>query len=389
MKAIRTIIFALAALAAWHAAARAQDAPPVERDAEGRTARVRLERGGKIEVGNRTTGRIVVRAWDQDYVEAVATSERGTEYVRASSGRDAAGQRVFLKADYLTGGPPPDVFAQRQPADPLTTERSNPPQKSEPAPRPTPPTAHEGEKNDYRFAFDFPREVHLEVRVPRYAELDVISVNRSEVEVEGVETPVAVDGNRSTIRLRRVGAAQVRTASGAVEVEGAGGLVDVLTESGHVVVRGVRGDVRVLSLSGEVRIACVTGRVNVNNTRGAVRVAGAGGDVDATTVSSRISFEGALRREGRYHLKSMSGDVEMALAPEVPGFTALLSSYRGQIEDGFALKQVKTAADQRTSGGGRLLGRHGDGQAQVTLDSFDGRVKLARAAPGAIEECKQ
>ena len=79
MRRTLTIIFALVALAAWRGAASAQDAPPVERDAEGRTARVRLERGGKIEVGNRTTGRIVVRAWDHDYVEAVATSERGTE----------------------------------------------------------------------------------------------------------------------------------------------------------------------------------------------------------------------------------------------------------------------------------------------------------------------
>jgi hypothetical protein len=239
--------------------------------------------------------------------------------------------------------------------------------------------------------FDVPREVHLEVKVPRWAELDLISVNRSEVEVEGVETPVAVDGKRSTIRLRRVGAAEVRTESGAVEVEGAGGLVDVLTESGYVYVRDVRGDVRVLSLSGEVRVACVRGRVNVGNTRGAVRVAGAGGDVDATTVSGDIQFDGRLRADGRYHLKSMSGAVEMALAPDPPGFTALLSSYRGRIEDGFALKRVKSAApspDQKTPDN-RLLGRHGDGQAQLTLDSFDGTVRLVRAAPGTTEECKQ
>ena len=81
----------------------------------------------------------------------------------------------------------------------------------------------------------------------------------------------------------------------------------------------------------------------------------------------------------------------MALAPDPPGFTALLSSYRGQIEDGFALKAVKTAASppDHKNPNNRLLGRHGDGQAQLTLDSFDGRVRLLRAAPGTLEECKQ
>lgn len=397
MNTIRTTVFALVAVAACSAAARAQEAPPVERDEQARTVRVRLERGGKIEVGNRTTGRIVVRGWDGDYVEAVATSERGAEYVRASSERGPSGQRVFLKADYLPSDPPPP---------PLPTEKQKPPpmpaEKQKPPPLPAekqttdtkPPQQQSGlerEKEGLRFVFDLPREVHLEVKVPRYAELESISVNRSEVEVEGLETPVAVDGRRSTVRLRRVGAVEVRTERGAVEVEGARGLVDVLTESGYVSVRDVRGDVRVLSLSGDVEVACVAGRVNVSNTRGAVRVVGAGGDVDATTVDGEIRFDGRLRADGRYHLKSMSGAVEMTVAADPPGFTALLSSYRGQIEDGFALKKVKTAApasDQRGPDN-RLLGRHGDGQAQVTLDSFDGKVRLARAAAGTTHECKR
>jgi DUF4097 and DUF4098 domain-containing protein YvlB len=149
----------------------------------------------------------------------------------------------------------------------------------------------------------------------------------------------------------------------------------------------VRGDVRVLSLSGEVEVECVTGRVNVNNTSGSVALARVGGDADATTVSGGIRFEGALRADGRYHLKSMSGEVEMSLAPNPPGFTALLSSYRGQIEDGFSLKKALKSSPNAVNN--RVLGRYGNGQAQVTLDSFDGRVKLVRAAAGAAQDCKQ
>jgi hypothetical protein len=36
----------------------------------------------------------------------------------------------------------------------------------------------------------------------------------------------------------------------------------------------------------------------------------------------------------------------------------------------------------------RLVGRHGNGRAQITLDSFDGKVKLGKLAPGNIKECK-
>jgi hypothetical protein len=399
MTKIRTIIFALLAALACHVPALAQgDAPPVERDEEARTVRVKLERGGKVEVDNRTTGRIVVTGWDRDYIEAVATSERGREYVRAYSGRDSAGQRVSLTADYLIPKMslpnPPGEGPESVPPAPAATPAS-PSQGGTEAKTQAPPAVKKGaepvsvEAREKAFEFIFeqrPSEVHLEVKLPRYAEMAQIEVNRSEVEIEGVEMPVAVNGRRSTIRLRRVGAVEVRTASGEVDVEGAGGLVDVMTESGDVHVRHVRGDVRVLSLSGEVEVECVTGRVNVNNTSGSVALARVGGDADATTVSGEIRFEGALRADGRYHLKSMSGAVEMWLAPNPPGFTALLSSYRGQIEDGFSLKKALKSNPNAVNN--RVLGRYGNGQAQVTLDSFDGMVKLAKAG-GTTQDCKQ
>jgi hypothetical protein len=52
---------------------------------QGEPVRVVLERGGKVAVDNRTTGRIVIIGWDKDTVEARATSERGVEIVRFST----------------------------------------------------------------------------------------------------------------------------------------------------------------------------------------------------------------------------------------------------------------------------------------------------------------
>ena len=345
-------------------------------------------------LGNRTTGRIAVTGWDRDYIEAVATSARGAEYVLADSESGPSGQRVTLKADYLSQ-PWPDPTPLQAP--PTSPPQPKPPTQSQPVPPPGGDETRERERRrpDAFELRDFgrlfrrdaaPDEVHLEVRLPRYAEIELIAVNRSEVEITGVSTAIAVSGRRSAIRLRDVGAAEVRTEKGAVEVDGAGGLVDVVTTGGPISVRNVRGDVRALSLTGRIEVSCVRGRVNAGNTEGPIILAEVDGDVDATTVDSDVTFEGLIREEGRYHLKSMSGAVEMGVRRGPPGFTALLSSYRGQVESDFKLNSKQPPS---APAGNRLLGRYGNGRAQITLDSFDGRVKLSRLQPAQREACRR
>lgn len=323
---------------------------------------VRLERGGKVAVDNRTTGRIVVIGWDKDTVEAKATSERGVEAVRFSVQGDSSDKSVWLKADYAKAEKPDT----ESPSEISLTDDSDD----------DPPTRD-----------DRPVEVHLEVHVPRYAEIEVIKVIRSYVEVSGVETSVLVLGNKGDVNLKNVGAAEVRTRGGAVGVDNVKGLVDVVTVSGPVRVRHASGDVRVLSISGQVEIECVRGRVNVDSASGAVRLDNISGDVDASTSNSDVLFTGALREDGRYHLKSMSGAVEMMLRDKPPGFTAALSSYRGQIEDQIQLN-IKQASQHEETVNRRIIGRYGDGQAQITLDTFDGKVRLGKLAPGEMKECK-
>jgi DUF4097 and DUF4098 domain-containing protein YvlB len=231
-----------------------------------------------------------------------------------------------------------------------------------------------------------PGEIFLEVKVPRYAELEVIEVVRSEVLISGLETAVTVNGEKSAIKLRRVGAAEVKTRSGEVEVDSVNGLIDVITTSGTIVVKNAGGDVRALSLSGRIEIHCARGRVDVSNTDGPITLASAGGDVSATATNSRIHFTGSIRADGRYYLKSMSGAVEMEVPANSPGFTAALSSYRGGVTTDFPLKAKQPAPQSPVNR--RLIGRYGNGQAQITLDSFDGAVKLSKLAAGALKDCR-
>ena len=377
MKKTRITLLILLTLLA-RAPLASQTAPAVERDEQGR-GRVKLPHGAMVAVDNTTTGRIVVEGWDGDYVEAVATSERGTEYVRVKSAVKPDGQVIAFTADYGS----PSFPSLPTLSGPFAEQ---PGQKPTPTPEPTPASKPApGEAPQILKFFRGSDEVHLNVKLPRHVELELIEVNRSEVEVKGVETLITVSGRRSAVKLRDVGAVEVRTERGPVEVNGASGLVDVITTDGHVHIGNVKGDVRAVSLSGRVEVRCVRGRVNVSNTQGAIVLAGVDGDVDATTVNSDVSFDGPLREEGRYHLKSMSGAVGMGVRGNAPGFTALLSSYRGAVESDFKLGPRQPP---KGVAGTRLLGRHGDGRAQITLDSFDGLVKLSRLTRDSAEGCR-
>jgi len=387
MRATLLLILALNAPAPFVAAfqqggdvIRTQAPPEVERD-EQRRVRVKLAPGMKVAVDNVTTGRIVVEGWDRDYVEAVATSERGNEHVRAKTAPGPDGQFVVaLTADYLTPPWPslPSLWG-------VLSGRPRPTPSPTPSPAPQPTPTPSPEPLLPQKYFPAPEEVHLHVKLPRNIELDLIEVNRSEVEVTGVTTPVRVNGRRSAVKLRDVGAVEARTQGGPVEVDGAAGLVDVVTSGGHINIRDVRGDVRALSLSGRIELRCVRGRVNAGSTEGAIVLSGIEGDADAMTVNSDVKFDGPVRAEGRYHLKSMSGSVEMGLRRNPPGFTALLSSYRGPVESDFELGPRQ---QPKGANGTRLTGRHGDGRAQITLDSFDGLVKLSRLSQDSSEGCK-
>ncbi|HYE64884.1 MAG TPA: DUF4097 family beta strand repeat-containing protein [Pyrinomonadaceae bacterium] len=399
----RAIITAQQVTAAPEGSNPQQSGPTVGRDQEGRVT-LKLERGGRVALDNRTTGRITVTGWDRDTIEATATSAWGVEAVEVRVKDDSSGARISLNTRHAHREFRLGEEATIVPLPKLEVRPSNPPPPAASAPAGTlvnsepesspqqaaiaPSDSSRQEQKIPQIFRSISQEIHLEVKVPRYAEIEPIKVIRSKVEITGVDTPLIINGDRSTIRLSRVGAVEVRTRSGNVEVENASGLVDVMTTSGAITVRYAGNDVRALSINGPVNIQCARGRVNISNTDGSIALEGIGGDVDATTTNSAIRLTVAIRDDGRYHLKSMSGPVEMIVRESAPGFTAVLSSYRGEIETDFSLKTKQKSPPADTQSNRRIISRYGDGQAQVTLDSFDGAVRLSRAAPGAMKDCR-
>jgi hypothetical protein len=303
-----------------------------------------------LQVANRTTGRITVHGWDREIIEARAVSDRGEEVVIVGESEKDGRRLLLLKADYKNLE---NMAAPTQSLDgpPLDKER--------------------------------PLEVHLEVKVPRSTELELIRVKRSTIEIEGIETPISVMTEKSDISLRGVGSLEAHTGNGSITIEKAHGTADITSKTGTIKVRNSQGAVRAVSITGAIEVRCFKGRVDVGNTQGAIELFGIEGDVEAIAASSDVRFAGALNGDGRYYLKSMSGRVEMVVTADTTGFNAVLTSYRGKVESDFILSP-KPRAQNPEAAGHRLSGRFRNGGPQVTLDSFEGLVKLSRMVPTPV-----
>lgn len=400
-------------------------------------AKIKFDPAYSVQVDNRSTGRITVIGWDKDFIEATATSERGDEMVVVRSYDDKGTPVLYLKADYNSEFSFERIFdfdlfdrptnqknvdsknkrieqreldkaqtigerldaKDRKPDERDKKEREKEKEQDsvKPVASPTPsaspvsPNVAESNKSPTIIYRDS-SEIHIEVKLPRRAELIPFNVKRSDVDIKNIETPVKIFGAQSTISLGNVESAEVRTKSGDVTVENATGLVDITTSNGNIIVKNAKSDVRVLSISGAIDIRCARGRVNVSTTAGDITLSGASSDVDVSNTYGAILFTGTIQKDGRYYLKSMSGRVEMKIQSDPPGFLASLSSYRGKPETSFQLKTNETAVmqtsdNQTTSTEQRIKGTYGKGQALITLNSFDREVILTKATANELKSC--
>jgi hypothetical protein len=276
--------------------------------------------------------------------------------------------------------PMPNVVVE-MPNIVITTPQA--PQPAQPR-QPTPPRPAAGSVWTTGGAQD--SGITLDVKVPRYAQLDAIEVRAGDLNVSGIDGPVSIASGSSDINVSHVGSLEVRARGGNVNVEDVGGLVYVVSTSSEISVKHSSGDVRVTTINGNIDIQCVKGRVDAGTSRGKITLTNVGGDVEATTTDSDINFTGAIAQNGRYRLKSMEGHVLMSIPEGSPGFTANLMSYNSDAVSDFTVRTSTPRPDSQAMR--RVEVRQGDAQAQITLDSFSQTVRLAKLAPGAAPACR-
>ena len=281
---------------------------------------VKLARGGKVVISSRA-GNIIVTGWDKDTVQASASSDSGPEPIETQTTGDAAHPRLLLTASTPSGR-------------------------------------------------RFGREVRLEVKVPRYSDIETLDGQRGDIVISDVEGTTVINTGNGDVKVMRVGPLKVsrrsgdltardvkgdltaRSFTGEIVVENVTGLVDVAATNGDLTIHNGGGDVRANSAMGSIEIRCAKGRAEVSSASGSITLTGVGGDADASTASGEVIFTGLLRANGNYRLKSLSGEVLMTIQPDAPGFTATLSTYSGGLDTDFPLKvenPVQRGPDQSTT----------------------------------------
>jgi DUF4097 and DUF4098 domain-containing protein YvlB len=345
-----------------------------------------LLRGVKVTIHN-PFGQVVIQGWDRDVVQATAAVEGAGGFVATTIDEVPAGE--------LSVGLAPN------------------------------------EKQG--------RDIVLNVSLPRYAVIESISAN-GDIEIRGLDGPVEVRSESGNVRISKVaGPANVNTESGNIEIDEAGSLqaksqsgdvtlrnisgavvvetkngrfdarniagdlivrvesgsvnldniagqIDIALSSSSLKVHNAEGNIHAVTISGSINLQCVQGNVEASTVNGPITLAGMGANVSARTTSGEIKLVTAIPDGGRYMLKSLSGSVHMSIESEARGFNATLSSYSGSVETEFPL-MVGTTPARLVLGSRRLVGRYGDGQAQIELDSFSGSVTLNKIASEAHQTC--
>ncbi len=249
--------------------------------------------------------------------------------------------------------------------------------------------------------------VTLDVRLPRTALLGVVEVPKGDVRITGVDGDTRVVSGSGDVQVGLAGRVTINAGSGSVVVDGTSGAVYVESGSGDLAIRNVAGEVvfrsgsgdvnvqhvtgavegtaasgtvgvhdigssvHVTSISGDVLVESAKGHIQAETASGDVRVMNPGGDVEARTASGDAWMTGTIQPGGRYRLKSMSGNATAELCGRVTGFNATLSSYSGDIQTDFELSVDRPNLVTR-----RLVGRYGDGGAQIELEAFSGSAQL-------------
>src|SRR5215813_11881165 len=253
-----------------------QDQVPVE------PVQVKLAKGGKVAISSRA-GQIFVSGWDRDVVQASATGDSGPVPVETQTAGDPSKPRLLLT-----------IPGRR-----------------------------------------FGREAKLDVKVPRYADIETLEGYRGDIQVSDVDGTTLINAGNGDVKVFRAGSVKVsrrsgditvkeikgdltaRSFSGDVVVDNVAGLVDVAATNGDLRIQNTGADVRANSATGEIDIRCAKGRTDVSSASGSITLIGVGGEVEASTASGDVTFRGAIRAGASYRLKTLSGSASMTIQPDV------------------------------------------------------------------------
>ncbi len=197
-------------------------------------------------------------------------------------------------------------------------------------------------------------ETAFEITVPRWLPL----------ELSGTETDILVEGSEASVTAT--------TMDGDVTILGGKGLVTATSIEGDIIVEGAEARITATSVDGDIEVIDANGDISVQSVDGSIDLSGiTAASVKASTVDGDIQFDGPIQPDGRYAFSTHDGDVTLAVERGISA-TITVSTFAGEFESDFPI--TIQGATQRE----RFSFTIGDGSAQVTLEAFDGTIRLER-----------
>jgi DUF4097 and DUF4098 domain-containing protein YvlB len=212
----------------------------------------------------------------------------------------------------------------------------------------------------------FAGSVDFEITVPRSMDLSIegmaIEVNiegaGGEVDVNTVHGNITLVGGRRSISLESV--------NGVVTVDGAEGDMDVSGVSGGVTIRNSSGDIYVEGVGGSVTLQGVTSQ-----------------DIEAGTVGGSLRFEGSILDGGVYTFGTHGGQIWL-YRPERMNARVQATTLAGDIEVDYPGAPSEPTRGHEIPGlrEKEVTFETGTGAARIEVETFGGTIHILRAGGG-------
>jgi hypothetical protein len=184
------------------------------------------------------------------------------------------------------------------------------------------------------------------------------------LELSGTETDIVVAGTDASITAS--------TVDGDVTIRGGRGQVTVSSIEGDISIEGANAEITASSVDGDVTVMNSTGDVSAQSIDGAIELTDVTASaVKANTVDGDIYLRGPIQANGRYGLTTHDGDVTLIGGRDINA-TITVSTFAGEFESDFPVTIQGTTQRERFSF------TLGTGSAQITLEAFDGTIRLQR-----------
>ena len=189
---------------------------------------------------------------------------------------------------------------------------------------------------------------------------------KASVEVKSVSGDVALEAIG--------GAVKTGVVSGSVTLEKGASGAELKTVSGELTLEDITGDVYLKTVSGDIDVIRIKGSIEAETVSGGIKMRGVSEAkaINAKSLSGGIVYQGGIVPQGRYTLKSHSGDLSLTI-PADSAFEFDAETFSGDIDSDFPV-EISGKVSSR-----ELHGVVNKGGSTLRLSTFSGSTNLKKS----------